>query len=84
MLENFDMSQTKPQPVELSMRRISRRCEGEDVLRDAAILQRTVNRLRGGALVPKGVYRFESHEEADAWMLQQIVANHVRPSLKIS
>ena len=67
----------------LSMKRISRRPEGEDVLRDIAILQRTMNRLRGGSLVPKGIYRFSSHEDADAWMMQQIVANQVRPSSKI-
>jgi Nucleotidyl transferase of unknown function (DUF2204) len=51
-------------------RRISRRPRGEDVLADIAILQRTLNRLRGGALVPKGVYRFARHEEADEWMVR--------------
>ncbi len=50
----------------LPIKRISRRREGEDVVRDASILQRTMNRLRGRALVPKGIYRFDSHEEADA------------------
>jgi hypothetical protein len=37
-----------------------------DALSDARILLRTINRLRGYALVPRGVYRFSSHEEADA------------------
>lgn len=80
-----------PQPLNiapgkdrLSMKRVSRRGEGEDVLRDIAILQRTVNRLRGCGLVPKGVYRFESHEEADAWMTRQIAATHARRSSKTS
>ena len=50
----------------------------EDVLRDSAILQRTLNALRGNALVPRGVYRFSSHEEADAWMTLQIAATHAR------
>lgn len=67
----------------LPMKRISRRREGEDVVRDIAILQRTMNRLRGESLVPKGIYRFSSHEDADSWMMKQIVANHVRPSSKI-
>jgi len=40
------------------MRRVSRRPEGEDSIADAAIMQRTMNRLRGGALIPRGVYRF--------------------------
>ena len=26
----------------------------------------------GGVGIPKGVYRFHSHEEADQWMIQQI------------
>jgi hypothetical protein len=64
------------------MRRISRRPEGDDPLRDIAILQRTINRLRGGALVPKGVYRFATHEDADRWMIRQIAATHARRSSK--
>jgi hypothetical protein len=53
-------------------------------VRDIAILQRTLNRLRGPALVPRGVYRFATHEEADAWMTRQIVATHARLSSKTS
>jgi hypothetical protein len=63
---------------ELPIKRISRRFEGEDTLRDVAILQRTVNRLRGNALVPRGLYRFRSHEEADEWMIRQIARSHAR------
>lgn len=29
----------------------------------------------GHGLVPKGVYRFKTHEEADAWMRRMIVRN---------
>jgi hypothetical protein len=67
-----------------AMKRISHRPEGEDPIRDIAILQRTINRLRGGALVPRGVYRFATHEEADRWMIQQIAATHARRSSKTS
>lgn len=74
----------KTQDDRLIMKRVSRRGEGEDVLRDVAILQRTVNRLRGCGLVPKGVYRFKSHEEADEWMTRQIAATHARRSSKTS
>lgn len=59
-------------------RRIARRQRGENSLRDAAILQRTLNRLRKGALVPKGVYRFATHEEADEWMIRQVASTHER------
>jgi hypothetical protein len=62
------------------MRIVTRRPPGEDVLRDSAILQRTLNALRGNALVPRGVYRFASHEEADAWMTREIAATHARLS----
>jgi hypothetical protein len=64
------------------MRRISRRPEGEDSIRDAAVLQRTINRLRGVGLIPRGVYRFATHEEADEWMIRTIAATHARLSSK--
>ena len=68
----------------LPVKRVSRRSEEEDVVRDIAILLRTINRLRGTGLVPKGVYRFRSHEEADEWMTRQIAATHARRSPKTS
>lgn len=55
-----------------------------DPLVDIAILQRTINRLRGGALVARGVFRFRTHEEADEWMIRQIAATHVLLSSKTS
>jgi hypothetical protein len=69
---------------ELRMKRVSRRRQGQDAVRDAAILQRTINRLRGGALVPRGVYRFRTHEEADEWMTRQMASTHARRSSKTS
>ena len=69
---------------QLPMKRISRRPEGEDALRDAEILQRTLNRLRGPALVPRGLYRFSTHEEADQWMLREMARTHARLSSKTS
>ena len=62
----------------LRIKRVPGRREGEDVLRDIDILQRTMNELRGCGLIPRGVYRFRSHEEADEWMMRQIAANHAR------
>jgi hypothetical protein len=66
------------------MRRISRRPEGEDIIEDAAILQRTINRLRGVGLIPRGVYRFATHEEADEWMIRTIAETHARLTSKTS
>ena len=62
------------------MKIVTRRRPREDALRDSAILQRTLNALRGNALVPRGVYRFASHEEADAWMTLQIAATDAQLS----
>jgi hypothetical protein len=69
---------------ESGIRRVSRRPVGEDVIRDISILQRTINGLRGADLVPRGVYRFPSHEEADAWMMRLMASTHARRSSKTS
>ena len=55
------------------MKVVSKREPGARVLDDVARLQRTLNRLRGRRLVPRGLYRFSSFEEADRWMTSQIV-----------
>lgn len=68
----------------MRVKRVAGRRQGENVLRDIDILQDTVNRLRGCGLVPKGVYRFQTHEEADEWMMRQIAANHARHASKTS
>ena len=68
----------------LRVKRVPGRREGDDVLRDIDILQHTINDLRGCGLIPKGVYRFRSHEEADEWMMRQIAANHARHTSKTS
>lgn len=47
-------------------------------------MQRTVNRLRGTGLIPRGVYRFASHEEADEWMIRTIANTHAHLSSKTS
>lgn len=66
------------------MKVLSRRRRAEDPVRDAAILQRTITQLRGPALVPRGLYRFASHEEADEWMMRQIAATHARRGSRTS
>lgn len=47
-----------------------------DPLVDAKILLSTINSLRKYALVPKGLYRFNSHAEADEWMMKNMVNTH--------
>ncbi len=54
----------------------------EDAGKYGAGLQKLVNEVRRsqgfGGLCPRGVYRFQSHEEADAWMMKAIVERAVR------
>lgn len=42
-----------------------------DALRYSLGLQRIVNTF-GGIRVPRGVFRFHSHEEADAWLTDHL------------
>ena len=69
------------------MRTLGKRRVDGNPLQEAAALQRTLNRLRkaqGLGLVPRGVYRFSSHEEADQWMTSQIATSPARRKSKIS
>ena len=47
-------------------------------LKDVAILQRTLNRLRNFSLIPRGIYRFNTFAESEQWMIQKIAATHAR------
>jgi len=52
---------------------------------DQAALAKTAALLRGTAdLVPRGVYRFSSFEEADAWMTRMLLRTHEHPNRKTS
>jgi len=48
-------------------------------------LTETAERLRGSrALVPRGVHRFATFEEAHEWMLEKIASTHASRGRKIS
>lgn len=66
------------------MKVVTKRKGRENPIEDARILQKTLNQIRGDALVPRGVYRFKTFEEADEWMTKMIARTHVRRSLKTS
>ena len=55
----------------------------KDAAKAAMALQHLINRTREsqgfGALCRKGVFRFRSFEEADAWLVKEIVASAIRP-----
>ncbi|MBW2184593.1 MAG: hypothetical protein JRF49_12120 [Deltaproteobacteria bacterium] len=61
---------------------VTKRKQIENHLEDARRLQRTINRLRGYALIPVGVYRFKTFQEADQWMIKTIASTHASLNLK--
>jgi len=62
----------------------TRRSGKQNPVADSEILQRTVNRLRGVGIAPRGVYRFASHEEAEQWLIRQMARIHAHRSSKPS
>jgi hypothetical protein len=61
---------------------VGRRTAPRDSFKYAMGLQRTAGQLGrtfGNSICPKGVYRFKSHEEADAWMLKMITRRPETP-----
>lgn len=61
---------------------VGRRTGIADPVAYAMDLQRTANSLRrqtvGRGLCPKGVFKFKTHEEADAWMREMLVRQALR------
>lgn len=56
-----------------------------DAWADQARLARTATFLRGDAgLAPRGVFRFGSFQEADAWMTRMMIVTHERLSRRAS
>lgn len=67
----------------MAIKAVGRSIDG-DPIKDAEILQRTGNLLRGCGLIPGGVFRFQTFEEADLWMMQKMSELHARRNSKIS
>ncbi|MBM4398207.1 MAG: hypothetical protein FJ087_21280 [Deltaproteobacteria bacterium] len=63
---------------------VGRRSERGDPVEEARIWLRTVIDLRGTDLAPKGVHRFRTHEEAEAWMNRELAKARVRRRWKTS
>lgn len=62
-----------------------RKVDGGDVWEAVRQLTETAERLRGSrALVPRGVHRFETFEEADDWMMEKIASTHASHGRKTS
>ncbi len=69
--------------VEDSVGKTVGRRQLRDAWKCAMGMQKTVNVVRKsqgfGGLCRKGVFRFRSFEEADAWMTREIAKNAIRP-----
>jgi hypothetical protein len=67
------------------MRIVGKRRKDGLALDDQGRLARTAALLRGTAgMVPRGLYRFTSFEEADAWMTRTMARTHALRSRKTS
>jgi len=61
------------------MRQVGHRSTNGNGLSDQGALARTAAVLRGtAALVPRGLFRFRSHDEADQWMDEMFRRTHAR------
>ena len=71
---------------ELRMKTVGRRkVTSSDVWTAVGELTETAEKIRGTrALVPRGVYRFRTFEEAHEWMLEKIASTHASHGRKIS
>ena len=55
------------------MRTVGRRSEPRPTLENIRALQQLLHELRGkNPFLPRGVYRFKSHDEADAWEMRML------------
>jgi hypothetical protein len=66
------------------MKSVGKRKAAGQALNDQGRLARTAVALRGAGLVPRGVYRFRSFEEADAWMTTMMLRSRARRNQKTS
>lgn len=75
--------QSRSHPQEFGIGKVvGRRKERPSNLDEANQLLRTAWALRGtNRLIPRGLYRFETFEEANRWMIQAMAHTHaLRPS----
>jgi hypothetical protein len=66
------------------MKVVSKRRQEEPPVEGARALLKTISRIRGSELVPRGVYRFAKFEEADEWMIRELVNTRVHLKSKMS
>jgi hypothetical protein len=66
------------------MKVVGRRTDRPARLADANALQDLLELRRSPYLVPRGVYRFRSFEEADRWMIQTTADTYASLGLKTS
>ena len=59
--------------VKSNMRVVGRRKDPSPTLENVRALQQSLHVLRGKQpFLPRGVYRFKSHQEADAWQMKML------------
>ena len=67
------------------VRIVGRRLEDGSAVHDQGRLARTAALLRGApGIVPRGLYRFKTFEEAEAWMIRTMARTHALRNRKTS
>lgn len=78
----FILMQSQPKsPPPFTMKVITKRHGKQNPIDEGAGMLRVIRQIRqirGEALIPKGVYRFKSMEEANRWMIHTMASTHVR------
>lgn len=69
---------------EFTQKVLQKKQRTRDPIADAKTMQSTINKLRGTALIPRGVYRFSTVEEADEWMIKEMARTRARLNSKKS
>lgn len=63
---------------------LTKRFGKQDSIEEMGQLQELFNEIKNFLLVPRGVYKFKSYEEADQWMIKTMVSTHVSQNSKTS
>ena len=64
------------------MKVVTKRKGTQDPLEEFDQLQRVFNQIKQNILIPRGVYKFQTFEEANKWMIKTMAHTHVSQNLK--
>ena len=63
---------------------LTKRFGKQNPIEEMGQLQELFNEIKNSILVPKGVHKFKSYEEANEWMIKTMASTHVSQNSKTS